>query len=276
MTATILAQASNYVWAASMLKAAGLPTTANNVNNVVRWMAAEEPPSNWYDRNNPLNASLGTTSTNGTGSYTSLTIAAQQTAAMLRQSNMKGIYNALAANAPLATFSAAVVASPWASGHYGGSPSAIASVPQPPTVAASVNATDVAGVLALGALANQPSLSIVNGPATGCSSSGGIDILGVHIGTQCELKALTGGLLVGLGAAMMIIGFAMMARNTTAGAAVLKAAPGPVGRVSRASSGGSPSEPKLTQADKAQRYRDENPDEVAAAREKRQAAGLVA
>ena len=118
-------------WAQLLLSDAGLPQTGNNVDNVERWMTAEEPTSDWYDRNNPLNASLGTASSDGLGSYPDLGTGAQETADMLKQANMSGIYNALAANAAPSQFSAAVVGSPWASGHYGGNPGAIASIPVP-------------------------------------------------------------------------------------------------------------------------------------------------
>jgi len=103
-----------------------VPIDANTVGDITHWMPAEEPVGNWYDRDNPLNASLGTSSTDGTGSYPSLTAGAEYTAAMIDQSNMAGIRAALAADDPVALFSPAVVASPWASSHYGGDPQHIA------------------------------------------------------------------------------------------------------------------------------------------------------
>src|SRR5271170_4757674 len=119
MTTAATLVPTNYIWATTLLVDAGAPPTPNNVSNILAWMSAEEPAGNWYDRNNPLNASLGTSASDGTGSYPSLTVAAQQTAAMLAQANMSGILAALKANADPATFSAAVVRSPWASSHYG-------------------------------------------------------------------------------------------------------------------------------------------------------------
>ncbi len=90
-------------------------------------MPAEEPTSDWWDRNNPLNASLGTSSSDGLrGATPDLTTGANETALMIDQSNMSGIRSALAADDPVSGFSPAVVASPWASGHYGGNPQAIA------------------------------------------------------------------------------------------------------------------------------------------------------
>lgn len=111
--------ATNYSFAQSVLTDAGLPTTQNNINNIARWMTHENSASNWFNRNNPLNASLGTSAADGTASYPDLTTAASYTAKMIRQSNMASIFNALAANASTADFSTGVCIAPWASSHYG-------------------------------------------------------------------------------------------------------------------------------------------------------------
>lgn len=96
-----------------------VPLTANNVQNIERWMTAENPASNWAPRNNPLNASLGTTASDGTAGYKNLTEAANYTAQMILQQNMSSIYKALASNASPTNFSAGVVTSAWAGGRYG-------------------------------------------------------------------------------------------------------------------------------------------------------------
>ncbi|HEV2370050.1 MAG TPA: hypothetical protein VGR90_09230, partial [Acidimicrobiales bacterium] len=103
-----------------------VPIDANTVGDILHWMPAEEPTSDWYDRNNPLNASAGTSASDGTGSYPDLSTGAWYTAGMIDQGNMAGIRAALAANDPVSGFSPAVVASPWASSHYGGDPQHIA------------------------------------------------------------------------------------------------------------------------------------------------------
>lgn len=103
-----------------------IPIDANTVGDILHWMPAEEPTSDWFDRNNPLNASLGTSASDGTGSYADLSTGAWETAAMINQQNMSGIRAALAADDPVSGFSPAVVASPWASSHYGGDPQHIA------------------------------------------------------------------------------------------------------------------------------------------------------
>lgn len=112
------------IWAAFLIEeinaeGGNVPLTLNNVENVERWMTAENKPTDWAPRNNPLNASLGTTASDGTAGYANLTAAAQYTAKMILQKNMSGIYQALASNAPPAVFSAAVVKSPWAGSRYG-------------------------------------------------------------------------------------------------------------------------------------------------------------
>jgi hypothetical protein len=121
-----MAQYTAIDWANQVLADVGAPVTLNNINNILHWMVAEEPGSDWFDRNNPLNSSLNTGSTDGTGSYGSLADAAKATAQMIKQSNMSGIASALQSDSSLDAFSAAVVASPWASSHYGGDPSHIA------------------------------------------------------------------------------------------------------------------------------------------------------
>lgn len=100
-----------------------IPITQNNISNMQRWIAAESGHANWWSKSNPLNS---TGYGQSGGKYPSLTEAAQAFGQMLNQSNFTSIRKVLAANAPTSLFSAAVVKSPWASGHYGGNPLAIA------------------------------------------------------------------------------------------------------------------------------------------------------
>lgn len=109
------------VWAYIMLQALGgltgtVPLTLNNVQNVERWMTAEEPDGDWFHNNNPLNINA---SGSGSDSFPNLSASATATAKLLTSSNYAGIVSALASNAPPAVFSAAVVQSPWAGGRYG-------------------------------------------------------------------------------------------------------------------------------------------------------------
>ena len=61
---------------------------------------------------------------------------------MIKQANMSGILQSLQTNASLQSFSASVVASPWASSHYGGNPDHIA---QTQATGADIAAPDSAG-----------------------------------------------------------------------------------------------------------------------------------
>ena len=66
------------------------------------------------------------------------------------------------------------------------------------------------------------------------SKGGGASILGLHLGTACQLKALTGGLLVGLSVPILMLGIIVLVRQTNGGKQVTNAALttlGPVGKV---------------------------------------------
>ena len=239
-------QVTNYAWATTLLTDAGLPTTPNNVLNVTRWMVNENPASNWWNRNNPLNASLGNGSVDGTGSYPSLTVGAQYTAKMLQQTNMSSIYQALANNAPFPQFAAGVQASPWASSHY---PGGIFSG-TPATV------TDAGGTLS--PATGGGTLDNINTPtqtpnaalpgtcgyvAAGASPSGVALPLGAgRIFTNCQVKGIVGGMLVGLGAVLMMTGVVVLmgksgSLRSAAGAAVGGIAGGPAGAATGAAVG---------------------------------------
>jgi hypothetical protein len=119
-------QITSTSWAVALLTTAKLPVTQNNVDNILRWMQLEGGSSGgtpgvsgsmetWLHMNDPLNASLHES---GQFSYPSVEAGLTNTAAMLHQSNMSPIYNALKQNAPLSQFSSALAASPWDGSHY--------------------------------------------------------------------------------------------------------------------------------------------------------------
>lgn len=136
-------------WVITMLNYAGVPSSSNNVTNVLHWMAAENPASNWWNRNNPLNASLGTSASDGTASYPDLNTAAKETAAMIQQQNMNLIYKALQNNVSLEDFANALIQAPWADlvlpngtvTHYGDNPANITTTSINPTQVAPASAT---------------------------------------------------------------------------------------------------------------------------------------
>lgn len=121
-------------WAALVLLDARLPTTPTNVDNLTRWMANEEPPSDWWRTNDPLN--VGHPTTAPSGAFPSLALAAAVTAHWIDQPLYRSIRDALSRSAPVATFSAAVVLSPWSANHYGGTLFQIARTPVPVLVTA--------------------------------------------------------------------------------------------------------------------------------------------
>ncbi len=117
--ATFAAGGTNHDWAKLVLVLGAFPMTESNVTVLTRWMRQENGPDDWWNRNNPLNNGWGSGGGNGTGSYDSLVIAAQNAAASLRaNSGYVAIAAALDAAAPSAQLEQAIWDSPWASSHY--------------------------------------------------------------------------------------------------------------------------------------------------------------
>lgn len=113
------AERTNFDWARLMLRDGGWPTSNNNVTVVTRWMDSEEPASDWYDRNNPLNNGLGSGGGAGLGAYKNLVIAAHYAAENLKGSSYRAVAADFTSSASIATTERAIWDSPWASSHYG-------------------------------------------------------------------------------------------------------------------------------------------------------------
>jgi peptidoglycan hydrolase-like protein with peptidoglycan-binding domain len=114
-------RSTNYDFARLVLSDGGWPQSANNLTTMVQWMASEEPPSNWFDRDNPLNNGLGSGGGAGLGAYPNLVVAAPVVAANLNGG--PGAYGHItadlrASDAPAVT-ERAIWSSPWAASHYG-------------------------------------------------------------------------------------------------------------------------------------------------------------
>lgn len=228
-TPTVTTAATNYAWAKDVLGRVGGPTfqTDNNVTNMVAWMVSEEPPDNWWNNNNPLNIDAGGT---GSDTFPSLDASAAETAKWISTySNYTGIKNALANNAPYDQFKAAVVASPWAAGHYGNG-SGFAAPGQPTvTFTGQTLSPGTAGNATLTAVTTHtpgtcdPNKYTINGP------------FGLKLLSQCSTKALAGGLCVGLGAitlgfgVLILVGFGLSATGAGKAAKQVVSA-GPSGR----------------------------------------------
>jgi hypothetical protein len=130
------------------LKRANLPVTQNNISNIQRWITTETggQQGTWARDNNPLNMT-------GYGSvrpsqyvfyqFPSLDRSATVFGLFMNQNNMAPIRAALAANAPLPMFSAALTNSAWnvntSSGKsYGGNPNWLLAY-QPTTTRVNLN-----------------------------------------------------------------------------------------------------------------------------------------
>jgi len=221
MPLTINRVQTNKDWATLLINDIGAKPTNNNIQNILRWMAAENHPQTWATRNNPLNASLGTSKADGTGSYPDLTTAATNTANMIVGGYKggaigPGIYNALQMDAPPQDFSVAVVNSNWASNHYGVA-SAGADIPQPHRLADYISTIPVPHDIQ--ASNAQPGTGAISSKATpasskaiGCQNKGNI----WHIPltpikwTACNRKAMVSGFIVTAGGLIMLTGTIML------------------------------------------------------------------
>jgi hypothetical protein len=122
---------TNYEWAALVIQRVGVTPEQSDLDNFVRWMAAENPPSDWWHLQNPLNCGLNDGSADGTGSYPNLDFAATETAQVINQSNMAGIRASFVNHSNLLNFSAACAYSAWSTGGYHNHPLFIYSIPLP-------------------------------------------------------------------------------------------------------------------------------------------------
>lgn len=156
-------------WAALALKRANLPVTQNNISNIQRWITTETgaQQGTWARDNNPLNMT-------GYGSvrpskyvfyqFPSLDRSATVFGLFMNQANMASIRAALAANAPLPVFSAALTNSSWNvntsnNKSYGGNPNWL--LPYQPTTY-SVNVNELT-----------PTVKVSNTPASSFNLTGG-------------------------------------------------------------------------------------------------------
>lgn len=113
-------ESTNFDWAKWVLKDGNWPQSSNNITVITQWMSSEEPSSNWYNRNNPLNNGLGSGGGGGLGSYPDLLTAASYVAENLNNgSSYSAVVADLASSASPSTTAAAIWDSPWSSSHYG-------------------------------------------------------------------------------------------------------------------------------------------------------------
>ncbi len=117
--ATLVASGTNYDWAKLVLIDGGWEPSDNNVTVFLRWMRQENGADDWWNRNNPLNNGWGSGGGGGTGSYDSLTIAAENAAEALHSiPGYAPIVAAFAASASPDDTAQAIWWSPWSTSHY--------------------------------------------------------------------------------------------------------------------------------------------------------------
>ncbi len=108
-------------WARLVLYDGGWPITDQKVLAITQWMRAENSPTSWWLRDNPLNNGFGTFAGTFMSGYPDLVAAAQQCAAAIQKmGGYQVIEDALAADSSRDQVRAAIIASSWATGHYGG------------------------------------------------------------------------------------------------------------------------------------------------------------
>jgi hypothetical protein len=114
-------RSTNYDFARLVLADGGWAQSANNITTMVQWMASEEPPGHWWDRDNPLNNGFGSGGGAGLGAYPNLVVAAHFVAANLNggPGDYGHITADLRASAAPSVTERAIWSSPWAASHYG-------------------------------------------------------------------------------------------------------------------------------------------------------------
>ncbi|HEV3173374.1 MAG TPA: hypothetical protein VGZ32_23705 [Actinocrinis sp.] len=112
-----LYEATNYDWATWVLHDGGWPVSANNVKVLTEWTTSEEPPTDWFHDNNPLNNGYGCGGVLGT--CPNLFAAAQYVVDTLNNGLYPGVVSDLRASDSPSTTAQAICASPWDASHYG-------------------------------------------------------------------------------------------------------------------------------------------------------------
>jgi hypothetical protein len=189
-------------WAGMVLTDLGAPQTANNIDNMLAWMASENtwPPP----RNNPLNNGLGSGGGSGLGSYPDLATAAEYAAKGMQGGieGAAGIGQALVNNASFATFHAATISAVWSGDHYAGTDWLTASSPGSMGVQGAPAGSGITPQLAqavaegggpyLAAMYAQSQQQAAAPASTGTSLASDTNIGGVsYVGTQQQTSALS-------------------------------------------------------------------------------------
>lgn len=114
---TLASNGTNEDWAKLVLMDGGWPQSDANVTVMLRWMRQENGPTNWWNRNNPLNNGYGSGGGAGLGSYPDLQTAAKYAAGNLQRGYPEIVAGLASSSSPDVT-AAAIWASPWSTSHY--------------------------------------------------------------------------------------------------------------------------------------------------------------
>ncbi len=117
----LVGKGTQYDWARLVLYFGGWDASDGKVLAIAQWMRAENAPQSWWNRDNPLNNGWGTLAGNFMSGYSDLVSAAQQCADAIRTNGgYQVIEDALSKDSTRDQVRAAIIASSWATGHYGG------------------------------------------------------------------------------------------------------------------------------------------------------------
>lgn len=238
-------------WENDLLVALGVTPNATNLEFLNLWAQSEGTPANG---NNPLAITdpgnkyphSGVLATNGGDpvyAFPTEAIGVQATAAFLAAgygsviSAMKG--------SDLGAMYQAINSSHWCYGCQGGH--------YPTTVYAALGGKAPATIFQGGANVPGGQQNPQGQKGYGCNNgSKGVGALGVSFGNACQLKALTGGLLIGLGGGVLLVGAVLIASygltHTGVGRAAKRLAPSPARQAAGAvATSSAPAPPELTE-----------------------------
>lgn len=109
---------TNADWATLVLIYGQFPVTEANVTVFLQWMRQENGTDNWWNRNNPMNNSLGLSISGGLGTYANLDVAAQKAGENLRRSIFADIAKQLDTGRDTGKIAYAIWWSRWSTSHY--------------------------------------------------------------------------------------------------------------------------------------------------------------
>lgn len=213
--------AAAQTWAEQLLQAIGAPITAGNVQFVYDWEVSEGGGGAY----NPLNqgpvpgvpqlTSTGSQYGGGAANYVSPAAGIAGANDYLNMPNYVGVLSALDANNPAAA-KAALIASPWTPGHYGGGSGFSSAALPAPLDTNPPPAADLGAGQAITGTANLGSGSSSLGTLQAATSPGGLlQSLGNALSPSGWLRVLVTVALTGAGLALILLGLSRLFPGVT-------------------------------------------------------------